>query len=367
MKYEKEFPILSTKVSGVTETFNLADPDDRKKYFQAKVGKEIAALRNYFDEGNTFIAYLMGKKNSGKGTYTKLIAEIFGSDHIGHISVGDIVRTSHEAIKNNKKKQELLDYLSINYRGYIPLQEAVDALIDRNASTLLPTELILTLIKYQIDSMPKKTLFIDGFPRDLDQISYSLYFRDLINYRNDTDLFVAIDIPDAVIDERIKYRVVCPVCQTPRNLKLFTTKYVGYDKDDNTFYLQCDDPNCEAPKTRMKGKEGDNLGIDTIRERLERDGMLIDKMFTLHGIPKILLRNAIPVDVADKYTDPYEITSAYSYELDDETKKVKTIKKQWSVVDDDGVKVHSLVASAVVISLIKQLYTTLNLETKQNS
>jgi len=164
MKYEKEFPISSTKVSGVTKTFNLADPDDRKKYFKAKVGKEIAALKNYFDGGSTFIAYFMGKKNAGKGTYTKLFAEIFGSDHIGHISIGDIVRASHEAMESEDKKQELVDYLSLNYRGYMPLQEAINALLDRDASTLLPTEFILTLIKYQIDSMPKKTLFIDPFP-----------------------------------------------------------------------------------------------------------------------------------------------------------------------------------------------------------
>jgi len=364
MKYEKEFSLFSTKVSGVNETFNLADPDDRKKYFQAKVGKEIAALKNFFDRGNTFIAYFMGKKNSGKGTYTKLFAEIFGGDHIGHISVGDIVRASHKTLADDAKKQELIDYLSRNYRGYMPLQEAINALLDRNASTLLPTEFILALIKHKIDLMPKKTLFIDGFPRDLDQISYSLYFRDLINYRDDVDIFVAIDIPNAIIDERIKYRVVCPICQTPRNLKLFTTKYVGYESDSGTFYLQCDDPNCEAPKTRMEGKEGDTLGIETIRKRIERDGMLIDKMFALHGIPKILLRNAIPVDVADEYADTYEITPAYSYEIDDKTNEVKTIETKWTVNDDEGIEVHSLLAPAVVISLIKQLYATLNLKNR---
>lgn len=361
MKYEKEFPIFNTKVNGVTSTFDLADPSERKKYFEAKVGKEITALKKYFNEGHTFIVYFMGKKNAGKGTYTKLVAEIFGSNSIGHISVGDIVRASHKAMESKEEKQSLTTYLSHNYRGYIPLQEALSALLDRSASKLLPTEFILALVKRQIDTMPRKALFIDGFPRDLDQISYSLYFRDLINYRDDPDLFVAIDIPNAVIDERIKYRVVCPVCQTPRNLKLLATKDVGYDNKSETFYLKCDDPNCSAQGTRMEGKEGDDLGIETIRERIERDGMLIDKMFTLHGIPKILLRNAIPADTALHYVDEYEITPAYSYALDETTGEVTTIEKPWTVKDDEGVEVYSLLAPAVVIALIKQLHTVLNL------
>ena len=77
--------------------------------------------------------------------------------------------------------------------------------------------------------MEKKALFIDGFPRDLDQVSYSLFFRDLIGYRADPDIFILIDVPNSVIDERIKYRVVCPKCHTPRNLKLLATKQVEYD------------------------------------------------------------------------------------------------------------------------------------------
>jgi len=39
-----EFPITSTKVPGLTKSFDLADPESRKKYFNAKVGREIAAI-----------------------------------------------------------------------------------------------------------------------------------------------------------------------------------------------------------------------------------------------------------------------------------------------------------------------------------
>ncbi|MDD5295123.1 MAG: nucleoside monophosphate kinase, partial [Patescibacteria group bacterium] len=204
--YEKDFPLTlsKTKVKSSGKKFNLAIPAERKKYFEAKAGKEIKELKKYL-KNNTFIAYWLGKKNSGKGTYSKLMMEIFGEDKIGHISVGDVVRSVHRDMDDKKKKKELVEYLAKNYRGYISVDEAIRALLARDTKTLLPTEFILTLVKREIDKMPKKTLFIDGFPRELDQVSYSLYFRDLINYRQDPDIFAAIDIPEAVIDERMKY------------------------------------------------------------------------------------------------------------------------------------------------------------------
>jgi hypothetical protein len=44
----------------------------------------------------------------------------------------------------------------------------------------------------------------------------------------------------------------------------------------------------------MKTKEGDEHGIEPIRERLNKDELLIKQAYTLQGIPKVLLRNSIP-------------------------------------------------------------------------
>ncbi|MBL7141961.1 nucleoside monophosphate kinase [Patescibacteria group bacterium] len=312
--YQKDFPLSlsKTKIDGLNEKFNLSNVAERAAYFKAKVGPEIEKLKQYFQH-NTFIAYWLGKKNSGKGTYSKLMMEIFGRDKIGHISIGDIVRSAHRSMSDQNKKQEILDYLKKNYRGYISIDQAISSLLGRNTRSLLPTEFILALVKREIDKMPRKTLFIDGFPREMDQISYSLYFRDLINYRNDVDIFIVIDIPEPVISERMKYRVVCPKCYAPRNLKLFPTQEVGYDQEKKEFYLRCDSPKCQ--NARMGIKEGDNLGIEAIRKRLELDDKLIKKVFSLHGIPKILLRNAIPVKQTKNLVDDYEITPEYSYNL----------------------------------------------------
>src|ERR1035437_5433944 len=111
-----DFPIIKTKVQNLTKKFDLSDPGERKEYFEAKVGPEIEKIKKYLEE-NTFIAYLLGKKNSGKGTYTKLMAEIFGADKIGHISVGDLVRKIYKDIGDPKNREEIVEYLEVHYRG----------------------------------------------------------------------------------------------------------------------------------------------------------------------------------------------------------------------------------------------------------
>jgi len=359
MKYEKEFPLFSSKTEGVTKRFDLSDLRERKEYFEAKAGEEIVKLRKYFDEGKKFIVYMLGKKNAGKGTYTKLLMEIFGKDKIGHISVGDIVRDVHAAMENEEEKKKLLEYLHENYRGFLAPEKGIDALLGRDQKTLLPDEFILALVKREIDQMPKKALFIDGLPRNMEQISYSLFFKQLIDFRQDPDIFAAIDIPEAVIDERMKYRVVCPICHTPRNLKLFATKEVGYDEEKKEFFLKCDNPECSD--ARMSAKEGDSMGIESIRDRLEMDDKLINKVFKLHGVPKVMVRNAVPVDRANELVDEYEITPEYYYEFDENAKTVKTLERPYTVKDDEGVEVYSLLAPPVAVSLVKQLAKALGL------
>jgi len=353
-----DFPIIKTKTPDVSEKFDLTDLKQRQKYFEAKAGPEIEKLKKYLEEG-TFIAYFLGKKNSGKGTYTKLMAEIFGADKIGHISVGDLVRTVYKDVNDPEKRKGIIEYLEQHYRGYISIEDAIDALIGKNQKVLLPTEFIIALVKREIDKYERKAIFIDGFPRDLDQVQYSLYFRDLVNYRLDPDMFIAINIPETVIDERMRNRVVCPICQSPRNLTVFPTKEVGFDVESKKYYLICDNPECKG--ARMIGKEGDDAGIESIRERLTLDDKLTAKVLSLHGIPKVLLRNSVPTESYNKDVDDYEITPRYVFKYNEETKKVTVTEEPWIIKDDEGVDSYSLLAPAVVIGLLKQLVLALSL------
>ena len=353
-----EFPVFKTKIDNSGKKFDLTDVKQREEYFNLKAGEEIKKLREYLKE-NTFIAYLLGKKNSGKGTYAKMFKEVVDKDRIEHFSIGDMVRQFDEIVADEIKKRELINFLEKNYRGFLSLDEIIASLEKRSTKTLLPSELVLALAKREIAKKGKKALFIDGFPRDLDQVSYSLFFRELIDYRDDPDVFVLIDVPEAVIDERIKYRVICPLCQTSRSLKLLPTKKVGFDKKENKFYLLCDNSECKG--ARMVQKEGDELGIEPIRERLKTDEELIKRAFSLHGIPKILLRNSVPVDKAKKFVDDYEITPGYNYQWNEKAEKVEISEKPWQVLDDEGVPCYSLMPPPVVVSLIKQIVKALGI------
>lgn len=354
---DPQFPLFKTKIDGISQQFDLTDAEQRKQYFELKTGPEIKKLRDYLKD-HTFMAYLLGKKNSGKGTYAKMLQEIVAPDRIEHFSIGDMVRSFDEVVRDKVQREELVDFLRKNHRGFLSPEEIMSNLDNRSTKSLLPSELVLALVKMEMAKKEKKSIFVDGFPRELDQISYSLFFRDLIGYRDDPDIFVLIDVPESVIDARIRQRVICPVCQTSRGLTLLPTKKVGYDKEKNQFYLICDNSGCEG--ARMVAKEGDEFGIEPIRERLRTDESLIRQAFSLYGVPKVLLRNAVPVDKAKDYIDDYEITPEYVYEkLDDG--EIKTTEKLWQAEDDEGVMSYSLMPPPVVVSLIKQLVEVLGI------
>ncbi|MCP6726500.1 MAG: nucleoside monophosphate kinase [Patescibacteria group bacterium] len=358
MEKKHTIPLFKTKVDNLNQTFRLTDPKEQKEYFEAKAGEEIKKLQTFLKNGS-FIVYLLGKKNAGKGTYAKMFAEVVGRDKVDHISVGDIVRELDHLLETKEGKEKLRSSLEPLYRGWISFDEVLDRLEKRSTKNLLPTEFILALIKREIAKREKKAIFVDGFPRDLDQISYSLFFRDLIGYRDDPDIFAVINVPTAVIDERIKLRRICPICKTSRNLKLLPTSKIGYREKEKEFFLQCDDSDCK--EAEMVAKEGDELGTLPIQERLKTDEKLMNQAMSLYGIPKVLLRNTIPVASAKEYVDDYEITPVYSYEWDEKEQKVRVIEEPWVVNDDEGVPSYSLLPPPVTVSLIKQMVKALNL------
>ena len=173
-----DFPLFKTK-SDKYKKFDLTDAKSRQAYFEYKCGPEIKKLRKYLKD-NSFIAYFMGKKSSGKGTYAKMFAEVIDKDKIAHFSIGDMIRSFDEVIRDKTKRKELVAFLEKNYRGFIPLEDIMKSLDNRSTKTLLPTELILALAKREISKLGRKAIFIDGFPRDTDQVSYSLFFLRII-------------------------------------------------------------------------------------------------------------------------------------------------------------------------------------------
>lgn len=355
-----QLPIYTTKVNGVTEEFNLNTVEGRHKYFHAKAGKQIEEIKTYLDN-NTFVAFMLAKKSAGKGTYSKLFIELVGNDKVHQISVGDLIRKTHELIESDSEElNDLYEYVKNHYRGFVSSEDALKSIIERSTDKInIPTELILVLIRREIEKNPEKSFILDGFPRTGDQITYSLFFREIMNLRPDPDFFVVIDVPDSIIDERIKYRKICPICNLPRNYKLLPTDTVKFNKETKEFELVCDNPQCEGfGKAILINKEGDELGIEPLRSRLETDQKLIEQALELHGIPCVKVRNHIPVTEIGKY-DKYEITPEFKYTYNEQEDKVEIHESDWIVKDNDGNECHSLLPSAAVLVMINQIHQIL--------
>lgn len=349
--------LQSTTKNG--KTYDLDSYVGRREYYQEKVGPEIEYLRDYFRE-KTFLGYWLAPKQAGKGTYMNGLKEIFGTELFTHISVGDLVRAVDIEYKEQGKDSAIYEYAKQHYRGDMHLDEAFDALSGRTTEKLVPTELVMVMLRRAIEKYDKKTLFIDGFPRNLDQVSYSLYFRELVNYRNDPDVFILINAPITVLDERMKQRRTCLSCGNSRNIALLPTKELGYDAEKDEYYLICDLPGCKGG--RMVTKEGDHLGIETIKSRVLADIEVMKRARKLYGIPKIELFNSLEKEKALSYVDEYECTSGCRYTHNDKG-EVKIHKELWTVQDGDQ-EFYSLLPPAVVIQLVKQLAVILGFEKK---
>lgn len=353
-----EYPIFNSKSLSVGDVYDLADSTDRLKYFHAKLGSKIEEVKMYLETGS-FVGYMLAKKLAGKGTYAKMMGEILGPDRFAHISVGDVVRKYHTLLENPDDYTELRAYFQKNYRGILSVDDAINALLNRTQDKVsIPTDFLLALLKREINSLGKRALFIDGLPRNMDQISSSLYFRDLINYREDPDFFILIESPLEVLNARIKHRRVCPQCHTSKNMLFNPTEFVKYDNDTRQFYLICDNKHCSGyGKSICVSKEGDEVGIKSIEQRLKDDQHLMDVASNLQGIEKILVKSSVPIDEASQYFEEYEIQQAINYSLEGD--KVNSSKSSWVFKDDNGVDSVTMYAATFVVNIFNQIHKIL--------
>ncbi len=73
----------------------------------------------------------------------------------------------------------------------------------------------------------------------------------------------------------------------------------------------------------------------------------------MYGIPKVLLRNSVPVKDKDS-VDDYELTPEFVLE-NLGNGKVKIGQRPWIIKDDEGVDSFSLMPQPVAVSMIKQI------------
>jgi adenylate kinase len=130
---------------------------------------------------------IMGVQGCGKGTQAKMLKEDFD---LVHISVGDI------------------------FRWHIQSHTKLAARIQRIVATgaLVPDDIVEEVVRTRLEQHDWNYGFIlDGFPRNRPQAEFFLESYDI-------SAVILIDVPDAVVMERILSRRLCQGCGLDYNL-----------------------------------------------------------------------------------------------------------------------------------------------------
>src|SRR5499433_3394930 len=130
---------------------------------------------------------IMGVQGCGKGTQARLLKEWLD---LVHISVGDM------------------------FRWHIQSHTKLGARIKRLVAEgeLVPDDVVEDVVKQRLEQHDWNYGFIlDGFPRNARQAAFFLESYDI-------DAVLLIEVPDAVVQERILNRRLCPTCGLDYNL-----------------------------------------------------------------------------------------------------------------------------------------------------
>jgi adenylate kinase len=130
---------------------------------------------------------VMGPQGSGKGTQASLLCRSFD---LVHISVGDILR------------------------WHIQAHTKLGARVKRIVASgqLVPDEIVDDVVRNRLEQHDWNYGFVlDGFPRNVAQARFFLETYDV-------DAVLLIEVPDAVVTERILSRRLCAACGLDYNL-----------------------------------------------------------------------------------------------------------------------------------------------------
>lgn len=168
---------------------------------------------------------IMGAPGSGKGTYAKVLKDIFA---VPHISTGEMFR---KAIKEGSE-----------------LGKLAQSLIDKG--NFVPDDITNKLVKQRLAEEDCKNGFLlDGYPRNLDQAKA---FTEILKELNiDLDAVINLNVEDDEIVKRIVNRRLCTNCGQGYNVITIPPKKEGIcDLCNSPLYTRADD-NEETVKTRL--------------------------------------------------------------------------------------------------------------------
>jgi len=136
-------------------------------------------------EGNgreNLVVVLLGAPGAGKGTQGELLARLFGLDRL---STGDLLR------------REIASSSDLGRLAHSYMSEG----------SLVPDDVILSVMKHYFARHPDSGVLLDGFPRTVAQAEG---LEHLIDGR--LMKVVSIDVPERMVIQRLSLRRVCRSC-----------------------------------------------------------------------------------------------------------------------------------------------------------
>lgn len=168
---------------------------------------------------------IMGAPGSGKGTYAKILKDIFA---VPHISTGEMFRKAiSEGTELGKLAQSLID-----------------------KGNFVPDDITNKLVKQRLTEEDCKNGFLlDGYPRNLEQAKA---FTEILKELNiELDAVINLNIEDDEIVKRIVNRRLCTKCGQGYNVVTMPPKHEGIcDLCNSPLYTRADD-NEETVKIRL--------------------------------------------------------------------------------------------------------------------
>ena len=168
------------------------------------------------------IVILLGAPGSGKGTVAARLAS--ENANLKHVSSGDLLRGA--VAKGTEAGQKAKAFME--------------------AGQLVPDELIAQMIKDVIaETEGDVTMLLDGFPRNVKQADI------LADTGAEIRSAVLLDVPDAIIQDRIAGRRTCPKCKAGYHAKDLPPKVEGICDHCGTAIVIRKDDNPETVKDRL--------------------------------------------------------------------------------------------------------------------
>lgn len=169
---------------------------------------------------------VLGGPGAGKGTQLMRISQRLG---MVHISTGDIFR-------ENISKQTELGKLADTYIS---------------KGQLVPNEVTCNMVADRLKKDDCKNGYaLDGFPRTIDQ---AVFLEKYLKENNETlDAVVDIEVPDAVIVDRLCGRRICPDCGASFHIEYTKPKTEGVCDNCGGQLIQRKDDQVETIENRLK-------------------------------------------------------------------------------------------------------------------